>query len=96
MAEDPLMDLRLVASVFSLVFFAELGDKTQLATIALVAGGKPKLTVFLAASLALIATTALGVLVGEGVARAVSPLWIKRVAGAGFVLMGAWLLSGRA
>ena len=90
------MDLRLVASVFSLVFIAELGDKTQLATMALVAGGKPRLAVFIGASLALIATTALGVLFGEAVTRVVSPVWLKRVAGAGFIVMGLLLLSGKA
>jgi Ca2+/H+ antiporter, TMEM165/GDT1 family len=89
------MDLRTVASVFSLVFVAELGDKTQLATMALASGGKSKLAVFVGASLALIATTALGVLLGDVVSRFVSPLWIKRIAGAGFILMGGWLLSGR-
>ncbi|MEO8359871.1 MAG: TMEM165/GDT1 family protein [Vicinamibacteria bacterium] len=90
------MDLRLVASVFSLVFIAELGDKTQLATMALVAGGKPRLAVFVGASLALIATTALGVLFGEAVTRVISPIWLKRVAGVGFLIMGALLLSGKA
>jgi putative Ca2+/H+ antiporter (TMEM165/GDT1 family) len=90
------MDPRLIASVFSLVFIAELGDKTQLATMALVAGGKPRLGVFLGASLALIATTALGVIFGEAITRVVSPLWLKRVAGAGFIVMGVLLLAGKA
>jgi putative Ca2+/H+ antiporter (TMEM165/GDT1 family) len=90
------MDLRLIASVFSLVFIAELGDKTQLATMALVAGGKSRLAVFVGASLALVATTALGVLFGEAVTRVVPPLWIKRAAGVLFILMGGWLLAGKA
>jgi len=90
------MDLRLIASVFSLVFIAELGDKTQLATMALVAGGKSRLAVFVGASLALIATTALGVLFGEAVTRVVPAVWIKRAAGVLFILMGGWLLAGRA
>jgi len=89
------MDLRVIASVFSLVFVAELGDKTQLATMALVAGGKSRLAVFVGASLALVATTALGVLFGEAVTRVVSPVWIKRAAGVSFILMGGWLLAGK-
>ena len=90
------MDLRLITSVITLVFLAEMGDKTQLATMALVASGKPRLAVFLGASLALIATTAVGVLAGDLVTRTVSSAWIRRVAGAGFVLMGLWLLSAKA
>jgi Ca2+/H+ antiporter, TMEM165/GDT1 family len=90
------MDLRLIGSVFALVFVAELGDKTQLATMALVAGGKSRMAVFIGASLALIATTALGVLLGEAVTRVVPGVWIKRVAGALFLVMGVLLISGKA
>lgn len=90
------LDLRLIASVFSLVFVAELGDKTQLATMALVAGGKPRLAVFVGACLALIATTALGVIFGEAVTRVVSPVWLKRLAGVAFIVLGTLLLAGKA
>jgi putative Ca2+/H+ antiporter (TMEM165/GDT1 family) len=90
------MDLRLIASVFALIFVAELGDKTQLATMALVAGGKPRAAVFIGASLALLATTALGVIFGEAVTRVVSPLWLKRIAGAGFIILGTLFLTGKA
>jgi putative Ca2+/H+ antiporter (TMEM165/GDT1 family) len=90
------MDLRLIASVFSLIFVAELGDKTQLATMALVASGKPRLAVFIGASLALLATTALGVVFGEAVTRVISPLWLKRIAGAGFIILGVLFLTGKA
>lgn len=89
------MDLRIAASVFALVFLAELGDKTQLATMALVASGKPRSAVFVGAALALVVTTALGVAFGELALRTVSPLWIKRISGALFVGFGLWLLSGR-
>ena len=90
------MDLRQVASVFSLVFVAELGDKTQLATMALVASGWPKATVFLGAGLALATTTALGVVFGEAITRIVSPVWLKRIAGLGFLILGALFVSGKA
>jgi putative Ca2+/H+ antiporter (TMEM165/GDT1 family) len=89
------MDLRIVASVFSLVFLAELGDKTQLATMALVASGKPKAAVFAGAALALLLSTALGVAFGEAALRVASPVWIRRISGALFVGFGLWLLSGR-
>ena len=90
------MDLRSVASVFSLVFVAELGDKTQLATMALVAGGKPRIAVFVGASLALVVTTALGVIFGEAITRLISPLWIRRLAGALFIVLGRLILAGKA
>ena len=90
------MDLKLLASTFSLVFLAELGDKTQLATMTLAASGKQRLVVFLGASLALVATSAIAVLVGEGVARVVPEIWLRRVAGAGFVVLGTLFLLGKA
>jgi putative Ca2+/H+ antiporter (TMEM165/GDT1 family) len=90
------MDFKLLASTFSLVFLAELGDKTQLATMTLAASGKQRLVVFLGASLALIATSAIAVLVGEGVGRVVPEIWLKRVAGAGFIVLGTLFLLGKA
>jgi putative Ca2+/H+ antiporter (TMEM165/GDT1 family) len=89
------MDLKLLASTFSLVFLAELGDKTQLATLTLAASGRSRLAVFAGAALALVLTSAIAVVVGEAVARLVSPVWVKRVAGVGFLVMGVLLLLGR-
>ena len=89
------MDWRLMLSAFASVFVAELGDKTQLATMSLAAGGKSKMAVFLGAALALCATSALGVLVGEGVSRVVPTIWIRRTAGVVFLVMGALFLFRR-
>jgi putative Ca2+/H+ antiporter (TMEM165/GDT1 family) len=89
------MDLKLLLSTFSLVFLAELGDKTQLATLSLAASGKSRLAVFAGASLALILTSALGVLLGGAVTRLVPAVWIHRAAGVAFVIMGVLLLLGR-
>ena len=89
------MDLRLFFSTFGPVFFAELGDKTQLATLSLAAPGKSRLAVFLGAAAALVLTSALAVLVGAGSARVVPEVWIHRLAGVGFIVMGALLLLGR-
>lgn len=80
--------------VFGSVFIAELGDKTQLATLLFAADKEAgKLTVFLGASLALVATSAIGVLAGGLISQYVSPKTLQYVAGAGFVLIGIWTLA---
>jgi putative Ca2+/H+ antiporter (TMEM165/GDT1 family) len=89
------MDWKLLLSTFTSIFVAEIGDKTQLATMSLAAGGRSKLSVFLGAALALTATSALGVLVGEGVSRLVPAIWLRRIAGAVFVILGVLFLVGR-
>ncbi len=88
------MDWKLFASTFAAIFLAEMGDKTQLATMTLSAGSS-RLTVFAGAALALVATSAIAVLVGEGIARLVPQLWMKRAAGIVFVVMGAFFLLGK-
>jgi putative Ca2+/H+ antiporter (TMEM165/GDT1 family) len=91
------MDLRLFATVFASVFVAELGDKTQLATLLYAADrAHPKLTVFAASASALVLTSAIGVLAGGVVAEYVSPRVLRWVAGLGFVAVGLWVLFGRA
>jgi len=87
------MDLKLLATVFGSVFIAELGDKTQLATLLFSADqAVSKLTVFIAASAALILATGIGVLAGGLVSQYVSPATLKYVAGTGFIAIGAWTL----
>jgi len=87
------LDWKLFTSTFALVFLAELGDKTQLAAFTLAASGRSRLVVFVAASLALAASTAIAVLAGEAVARAVPEVWVRRLAGLGFLVLGALLLA---
>lgn len=87
------MDIRIAATVFVVVFLAELGDKTQIATLLFSAKSPDKLfTVFLGASLALVATSAIGVLAGGFVAQYVSPKVLSFTAGAGFIVIGAWTI----
>ena len=87
------MDARLFATVFASVFLAELGDKTQLATLLFATeGDNPKLTVFAAAALALVLTSAIGVLAGAALSQIVSPRALSVVAGLGFVAIGLWTL----
>ena len=87
------MDLKVLATVFASVFVAELGDKTQLATLLFAADqAVSKLAVFVAASTALIVATGIGVLAGGVVSQYVSPGALKVVAGAGFIAIGVWTL----
>jgi putative Ca2+/H+ antiporter (TMEM165/GDT1 family) len=86
------MDWKLFASTFAAIFVAELGDKTQLAALSLSAGSKSKWAVFAGSALALVATSAIAVGAGEAVSRYVSPLWLRRIAGAVFVAMGIFFL----
>lgn len=89
------LDWRLLASTFGVVFLAELGDKTQLATFGLAAGASSRLAVFLGAAAALVLTSALAVLLGEVISRSVPEPWLRRGAGALFLVLGALYLSGR-
>ena len=87
------MSYSLLMTVFTAVFIAELGDKTQLATLLFAADREvSKLTVFLGASLALVLTSALGVLVGGTLSVYVSEKQMHYLAGAGFIGIGIWTL----
>ena len=87
------MDWKVFATVFGTVFLAELGDKTQLATM-LFASDKQisKLTVFAGAVAALIVTSAIGVAAGSVVSEYVSEKVLRYLAGIGFITIGIWTL----
>lgn len=79
--------------VFVSIFVAELGDKTQLATLLFATDPKlGRLGVFLAASAALVCSSVLAVLLGEQISRFIAPGTLKVVAGVGFVVIGLWML----
>jgi len=87
------MNLDAMTTIFSSVFLAELGDKTQVATLCFSAqGGLGRLEVFLAASLALVLATALGVLVGQAAGLFIEPKFLKAGAGLIFLILGLILL----
>jgi putative Ca2+/H+ antiporter (TMEM165/GDT1 family) len=87
------MDWKILATVFGSVFIAELGDKTQLATM-LFASDKDvsKMTIFLGAALALVVTSAIGVAAGSIVSQYVSAKQLQYIAGIGFIAIGIWTL----
>lgn len=79
--------------IFMTVFLAELGDKTQLATLLFATDrNTDKFGVFLAAAGALVLSTGIAVIVGAKLSSILSPAALKAVAGAGFVLIGLWML----
>lgn len=87
------MEYKVLVTVFAAVFIAELGDKTQLATLLFAADKEvSKLTVFFGASLALIVATAIGVLAGGAISQYISEKLLNYLAGAGFILIGIWTL----
>jgi putative Ca2+/H+ antiporter (TMEM165/GDT1 family) len=87
------MDWKILATVFTSVFIAELGDKTQLATL-LFASDKEisKLTVFAGAALALIVTSAMGVIAGSAISHFISEKALHYLAGIGFIAIGILML----
>jgi len=87
------MDWKTFSIVFASVFVAEMGDKTQLATM-LFASDKEvsKWTIFLGASLALIAASGIGVLVGSMLSNYINEKYLHYAAGTGFVIIGIWTL----
>ena len=87
------MEFKLLFTVFGTVFLAELGDKTQLATMLFASSSSTNLlTVFLGASLALILSSAVGVAVGGTMAQYIDPKYLSYVAGTGFILVGIWTI----
>ena len=87
------MDAKLFAIVFGTIFLAELGDKTQLATLLYASDAEnPKWTVFAASALALVLTSAIGVLAGAAVSQFLHPKLLSSIAGTGFIAIGAWML----
>jgi putative Ca2+/H+ antiporter (TMEM165/GDT1 family) len=83
------MDWKIFLTIFASVFIAELGDKTQLATM-LFAADKDvsKYTVFFAASAALVIASALGVLAGSLLAENINERFLHYIAGVGFITIG--------
>jgi putative Ca2+/H+ antiporter (TMEM165/GDT1 family) len=87
---------RTFATVFITVFIAEIGDKTQLATMLFASErGTSKWLIFAGAALALVVAAAIGVLVGAQIERFVKPATLKIIAGIGFIAIGIWTLVSR-
>jgi putative Ca2+/H+ antiporter (TMEM165/GDT1 family) len=87
------MDPKLFLTVFGTIFLAEIGDKTQLATMLYAADAShPKWTVFAGAASALVTAAAIGILAGGLISHYVEPRVLSYLAGAGFVAIGIWTI----
>lgn len=86
------MDWQLLGLSFITVFLSELGDKSQLATIALSGSSKSPRAVFLGTAGALLLTSLLAVLAGAGAAQLLPVRLVKAIAAVGFVFLAVRLL----
>jgi putative Ca2+/H+ antiporter (TMEM165/GDT1 family) len=86
------MDFKVMFTIFATIFLAELGDKTQLATLAFSAETKSRVSVFIGSAGALVLTSLLGVLLGAAISRLIPPNFLKMGAGTLFVILGIWMI----
>ncbi len=89
------MDWKVLFSTFGLIFFAELGDKTQLSVMTLSAQSDSAMSVFIGAALALSVSALLGVIFGEAITKLIPVQYIHLGAGAAFVILGLLLMTGK-
>jgi Ca2+/H+ antiporter, TMEM165/GDT1 family len=89
------MDFRVMLTTFGIIFLAEMGDKTQLAAMTMSAQTKRPWAVFIGASVALAAVSAIGVLVGGVIGEYVPLEWVKRIAAIAFIVIGVLMLAGK-
>jgi putative Ca2+/H+ antiporter (TMEM165/GDT1 family) len=90
------MNWHIFASTFGLIFLAEMGDKTQLAAISMVAKTGDRVAVFLGAASALAVVTLIGVLGGTALLRVLPADLLHKLAASAFVVMGILMLWGKA
>jgi putative Ca2+/H+ antiporter (TMEM165/GDT1 family) len=86
------MNWHLLGLSFTTVFLSELGDKSQLAAIALSGSSRSPWVVFAGTATALVLASLLGVLLGGGVAELLPSRWVKAIAALGFLILAIRLL----
>jgi len=78
--------------MFSLVFLAELGDKTQITVLALAAQSEAPIFIFIGAILGFLFVNSLGAVAGDRISEHAPIIWIKRVTGLVFIGFGILIL----
>lgn len=86
---------KVTLSAFGLIFLAEIGDKTQLAAITMVAKTKAPWAVLTGTVLALALVSLIGVLAGEWLTHLVRPELLERAAAVAFIAIGVWMLVSK-
>tara|TARA_B100000965_G_scaffold56730_1_gene43096 strand:+ start:3495 stop:3794 length:300 start_codon:yes stop_codon:yes gene_type:complete len=86
------MIINLLISIFITVFIAELGDKTQLATLTLSGTSSKPVAVFLGSSLALVLASLLGALAGGSISTLIPEIYLKSIASFTFLIIGLRLI----
>ncbi len=89
------MNFKTFLTTFGLIFLAELGDKTQLATITMAAQTKQPIAVFLGSALALTAVSLLGVVLGSVLANYINAEYLHKAAAIAFIVIGVMMLWGK-
>jgi len=89
------MDWKLFGVTFGTIFLAEMGDKTQLATIALTGESKKLWTVFFGAAAALVIASLIGVLVGGIISKYLPEQVIQKIAALFFIITGILFFFGK-
>lgn len=88
------MNWKILLTTFGAIFLAELGDKTQLATIMMTCKTKSPVAVFIGAVLALSVVTLIGVSIGGVLPRFIPENWLKNIAAVVFIIIGLLILFG--
>ena len=91
--EDSNPFLSILITSFSTIFLAELGDKTQLATLILSAQSGRPIIIFIGAALALISTSLLGVLIGRWIANNLPRQRFTLISGIIMLSLGIYLVT---
>lgn len=86
------MDAKLMLTTYGLILLAEIGDKTQLATLGFSAESKSPWSVFIGASLALVTTSFIAVFLGTMLGKWIPVSFLHRIAGALFIVLGILLM----
>ena len=86
------MDITLLLSTFVTVFLAELGDKTQLATVAISGTSNRPVAVFIGSASALVLASLIGAIAGGSMASVIPADLLQLLASIGFLVIGLRLL----
>ena len=86
---------KIIFTTFILVFFAELGDKTQLSTMLLASKTKSFMPVFIGSASALVLSSLIGVYAGDFLCRYIPEHYIQIGSGIAFIAIGTLLIFGK-